>query len=158
MIPARGQTVLVRNSAPFQGCISGSDDKEDEVTYLMTRAAAGGSILGGCYQKGNWNGAVDSKLAERIIKRAVDFCPELIKDGPLDIISHNVGLRPVRQGGFRVEREIMGNKDGIYKQVVHNYGHGGAGYQTSYGCALKVVQLVSEAVQEISAQVGKAKL
>jgi D-amino-acid oxidase len=157
MVPARGQTVLVRNVAPFQGAISGSDDKDDEVTYLMTRAVAGGTILGGCYQKGNWDGAVDVKLAERILKRALNFCPDLVKNGPLDIISHNVGLRPVREGGIRVEREVITGK-GSSQQVVHNYGHGGAGYQTSYGCALRVVALVGETVENLERQVGKAKL
>jgi glycine/D-amino acid oxidase-like deaminating enzyme len=38
------------------------------------------------------------------------------------------GLRPYRPGGFRVEREALGDK-----AVVHNYGHGGAGITLSWG-------------------------
>jgi D-amino-acid oxidase len=78
------------------------------------------------------------------MQRAVKLCPGLT-DGKgiehLDIIRHGVGLRPVREGGTRIERERI---NGI--QVVHNYGAGGAGYQSSYGCALAAVNLVDEAI------------
>lgn len=39
MIPARGQTVLVRNEADVMYASSGCDDGEEEVCYLMQRAA-----------------------------------------------------------------------------------------------------------------------
>ena len=47
MFPIRGQTVLVRNEADAMYSISGNDDSGDEMTYVMTRAAGGGTILGG---------------------------------------------------------------------------------------------------------------
>jgi D-amino-acid oxidase len=53
-----------------------------------------------------------------------------------------VGLRPVREGGTRVEKERIGAT-----WVVHNYGAGGAGYQSSYGCAQAAVDLVEEALR-----------
>lgn len=39
MIPARGQTVLVRNEADAMYVSSGCDDGDEEVCYLMQRAA-----------------------------------------------------------------------------------------------------------------------
>ena len=39
MVPARGQTVLVRNEAHAMYASSGCDDGEEEVCYLMQRAA-----------------------------------------------------------------------------------------------------------------------
>lgn len=39
VIPARGQIVLVRNSPGKMMTISGTDDGEDEVMYMMERAA-----------------------------------------------------------------------------------------------------------------------
>ena len=42
MMPARGQTVLVRNDPGFMGCVSGTDDGvggDDELVYFMKRAA-----------------------------------------------------------------------------------------------------------------------
>lgn len=100
--------MLVRNDAGKMYSISGTDDGSDEVMYIMTRAAGGGTILGGCYQKDNWESQPDPSLAIRIMKRCVEMCPKLT-DGKgiehLDIIRHGVGLRPVRQGGTRIERE-----------------------------------------------------
>ncbi|OGE54654.1 hypothetical protein PENARI_c005G08996 [Penicillium arizonense] len=129
VVPARGQIVVVRNDAGRMLSISGTDDGDDEACYVMTRAAGGGTILGGCYQKGNWDGNVDPTLAIRIMKRAVKLCPELT-DGKgiehLDIVRRGVGLRPVREGGTRIEKERIGGVT-----VVHNYGAGGAGYQNS---------------------------
>lgn len=126
VVPARGQIVIVRNVAPSMYSISGTDDGPDEACYIMTRAAGGGTILGGCYQKGNWESQPDPSLAIRIMKRCVDMCPELTGGKGiehLDIIRHGVGLRPVREGGTRIEKEKI---NGI--RTVHNYGSGGAGY------------------------------
>ena len=78
------------------------------------------------------------------MKRSVDLCPELTNgkgiEG-LDVIRHGVGLRPVRDGGVRLEKEKIKN---IW--VVHNYGHGGFGYQSSYGCSQAAARLVKEAL------------
>lgn len=142
VVPARGQIVIVRNVAPAMMDVSGTDDGADEACYMMTRAAGGGTILGGSYQLGNWESQVDPNLAVRIMKRAVQLCPELTGGRGiehLDIIRHGVGLRPVREGGTRIERERIGDVC-----VVHNYGAGGAGYQSSYGCAQAAVKLVEE--------------
>jgi D-amino-acid oxidase len=62
----------------------------------------------------------------------------------LYIIRHGVGLRPVREGGVRIEKEVI---DGTW--VVHNYGHAGWGYQGSYGCAERVVELVDEVLAKM---------
>lgn len=144
VVPARGQVVVVRNDAGKMMDLSGTDDGDDEACYMMTRAAGGGTILGGSYQKGNWESQVDPSLAVRIMKRAVTVCPSLTGGKGiehLDIIRHGVGLRPVREAGTRIEKEQI---NGV--SVVHNYGAGGAGYQSSYGCAQAAVRLVEEAL------------
>lgn len=144
VFPARGQVVVVRNDAGKMMDISGTDDGDDEACYVMTRAAGGGTVLGGSYQKGNWDAQVDPNLAVRIMKRAVEICPALTGGKGiehLDIVRHGVGLRPVREGGTRVEKERI---TGLW--VVHNYGAGGAGYQSSYGCAQAAVDLIDEAL------------
>jgi len=144
--PARGQIVVVRNEADAMYSVSGTDDGPDEAMYIMTRAAGGGTILGGCYQMGNWESQPDPSLALRIMKRCVEACPSLT-DGKgiesLDVIRHGVGLRPVRTSGARVGKEKI---EGTW--VVHNYGHGGAGYQCSYGCSQEAVGLVKGTFQE----------
>ncbi|KAI9836602.1 MAG: hypothetical protein M1819_001234 [Sarea resinae] len=144
VIPARGQIVVVRNDPGLMASISGTDDGDDEVTYIMQRAAGGGTILGGCYQRGNWESQPDPNLAIRIMKRCVELCPGLT-DGKgieaLSIVRHGVGLRPLRINGVRLEKEQISGLN-----VVHNYGHGGFGYQSSYGCAQVAVKLVAEAL------------
>ncbi|KAK0390068.1 hypothetical protein NLU13_3641 [Sarocladium strictum] len=142
--PARGQIVIVRNDAGKMTGLSGTDDGSEEACYIMTRAAGGGTILGGCYQKDRWESQPDPNLAIRIMKRAVEVCPQLTGGKGiehLDVIRHGVGLRPARENGARVEKERI---EGTW--VVHNYGHGGAGYQCSYGCAMEAVELVEEAM------------
>lgn len=97
----------------------------------MTRAAAGGTILGGSYQKNNWSGEVDPNLSIRIMKRCIEMCPSLVKPGEgiegLDVIRHSVGLRPLRINGPRLEGEVL-EYEGRKLKVVHYYGVGG------YGC------------------------
>ncbi|KAL3489803.1 hypothetical protein BJX62DRAFT_226348 [Aspergillus germanicus] len=116
VVPARGQIVIVRNEADRMLDVSGTDDGV-------------GTILGGSYKKGSWESQPDPNLAIRIMKRAVKMCPALTNGKGiehLDIIRHGVGLRSVREGGTRIEKEKI---DGVW--VVHNYGAGGAGYQSS---------------------------
>lgn len=141
VIPVRGQILLVRNDPGVMLTISGTDDGDDEVCYIMKRAAGGGTILGGTYQKGKSESQPDPNTALRIMKRAVAICPALVGKGQgvegLDVIRHGVGLRPLRTGGVRLEKEKI---DGVW--VVHNYGHGGWGYQGSYGCSMRALELV----------------
>jgi D-amino-acid oxidase len=162
---ANGDQQLERE--PKQG-ENKANEKGDELVYVMTRACGGGTVLGGCYQKGNWDANVDAALAERIMKRAVAVCPELVGKTPstlqpesdwrlLDIVRHGVGLRPVREGGTRIEKEEISSSSSSDTAsdlsspwkgwVVHNYGHGGYGYQASYGCAEVVLKLVAECVE-----------
>ncbi|ROV99484.1 hypothetical protein VMCG_06302 [Cytospora schulzeri] len=142
VVPARGQVVVVRNETPVMHVPSSTDDGPEELTYTMTRAAGGGTILGGTYQKGNWDANPDPNVANRIMQRVVTMFPEITGgrgvEG-LDVIRHGVGLRPYREGGVRLEREVI---DGTW--VVHNYGHAGWGYQGSYGTAERAVELVHE--------------
>lgn len=77
------------------------------------------------------------------MSKAISLCPNLTRGKQgiehLSIIRHGVGLRPFRKSGTRIAREkILG------LLVVHNYGHGGFGYQSSYGCANVARRLVEE--------------
>jgi D-amino-acid oxidase len=54
------------------------------------------------------------------------------------VIGVRVGFRPGRPT-VRVDREWL--SDG--RLLVHNYGHGGAGFILSWGCALDVAELIA---------------
>ncbi|KAI1911066.1 D-amino acid oxidase [Ophidiomyces ophidiicola] len=125
------------------------NEAEELINFLDV---GGGTILGGCYQRHCYESQPDPNLAVRIMKRAVAMCPDLVgKDASgnqrgieaIDIIRHGVGLRPLREGGTRVERDTI---NGV--SVVHNYGHGGFGYQASFGCCAEAAALVTKALAE----------
>jgi len=145
--PGRGQIVLVRNDPGVMVTVSGTDDGSEEATYIMHRAVGGGTILGGCLQHGSWESQPDPNLAQRIMQRSVHLCPSLVPETgnvtELSVIRHGVGLRPMRTGGPRVEKE---NIDGSW--VVHSYGHAGYGYQSGWGSAWEAEQLVLDIVRE----------
>ncbi|KAL7663897.1 FAD dependent oxidoreductase domain-containing protein [[Candida] zeylanoides] len=140
--PVRGQVLHVSNNAPYKVSVSFDPQYPDELLYVMPRKE-GGCIIGGCtYADANPN--VDDKLTQRIITRAVKYVPELVDpsyaDNPssIDVIKVNVGLRPAREGGARVEQ------DPSHEWLIHNYGAGGGGYQGSYGFAERVLQIVRQ--------------
>ncbi|KAK9455028.1 FAD dependent oxidoreductase [Dipodascopsis uninucleata] len=140
LYPGRGQVVLVRNVVPAMYEVSGTDDADDELTYIMSRPG-GGTVLGGCFQPNNWNPIPDPNMTRRIVRRCLEICPDLEKEGPIDIIRAHVGLRPVRVGGARLELDTSFED---LCPVIHNYGAGGAGYQSSYGMADTVVSIIEK--------------
>lgn len=66
-------------------------------------------------------------MAERILKSCYTLEPRLATKGEgwegIEVVRHQVGLRPAREGGARVELEKR--EAGA---VVHAYGFGSAGY------------------------------
>ncbi|KAI9877118.1 MAG: hypothetical protein M1830_004742 [Pleopsidium flavum] len=136
MFPTRGQTVLVRGEA------SGAMTRVGKgyVAYCIPRPGSGTTIVGGTKQAGDWNGTVDKETTRTILSRAKVLSPELVNErGELEVVSEQVGFRPSREGGPRVELEVV---DG--KTIIHSYGHSGAGYQNSVGSAGKVLRLFEE--------------
>jgi glycine/D-amino acid oxidase-like deaminating enzyme len=145
--PVRGQTVLVK--APHvRKNINHKDahERPEEKCYIIPRPGPEGHvILGGVQQAGRWDTQPEPDTARRIIERALKACPELSRDGTVEgveIVSHNVGLRPSREGGIRLELEERvigkgvdgrllphGAKGGRGRRVavVHAYGIGPAG-------------------------------
>jgi D-amino-acid oxidase len=79
--------------------------------YVVPRPGTGTTILGGCKQVGNWSEEVDKELNERIVARMKRFglCDELRgQGGDFEVLSYQVGFRPGRTGGPRVEVEDKG--------------------------------------------------
>ncbi|KAI0213637.1 D-amino-acid oxidase [Lamellibrachia satsuma] len=101
--------------------------------------------LGGTEQEGNWNTSADKTDRNRIWEGCVRLVPSLKR---ATVLQDTVGLRPCRHT-VRLERETVqhGSKT---VQIVHNYGHGGAGITLSWGCALDTVKLVKDCVNDIT--------
>lgn len=96
-------------------------------TYVVPRADE--VVVGGTEEPDVWDRTPSPATAERVLDRAAVLVPEL---RGARVLRHKVGLRPARPA-VRLERE---------GDVVHCYGHGGAGVTLSWGCADEVLDLL----------------
>jgi D-amino-acid oxidase len=124
VVPVRGQVVVVEQVGLDRWVLDAGGP-----TYVVPRADE--IVLGGTDVAGEWSRTPDPRVAEEIVHRAAALVPAL--EGA-KVVRHKVGLRPSRPA-VRLERE---------GDVVHCYGHGGAGVTLSWGCADDVVGLVDE--------------
>ncbi|QMU69456.1 FAD-dependent oxidoreductase [Streptacidiphilus sp. P02-A3a] len=132
LYPVRGQLVLVRNP----GLRTSLRIQDDPAGYTYVHPRSRDVVLGGTFDEGSWDTAADPETARAIIARCTALAPRL-RDA--EVVGHLVGLRPVRRGGVRLERDeatLPGSA------LVHNYGHGGAGVTLSWGCADAAVELI----------------
>ena len=146
--PIRGDTVVVR--APNVGSVYKILDKhpkhdQGQRFYIIPRPGEQGHVtLGGTELDNDWDTLPRAETVRRILQDAYTVCPDL-SDGQgceqIEVISCNVGLRPARKGGPRVElehRALGQTKSGLIPAsarrdagrkvgVVHAYGIGPAG-------------------------------
>jgi D-amino-acid oxidase len=143
--PVRGQTVTVKGEANQITTIeaySNPDGSGTPIMYVLPRPHSNTTILGGTKDVGDWSAEPNPSTTEEILRRAKQWAPELLNEaGNFEVLSVQVGLRPARKGGVRVEVEKVDDF-----LVCHAYGHAGAGYQNSVGSANKVVRLLQESL------------
>ena len=95
-------------------------------------------LIGGTFEPNNWDTSISIPTADGILARAKEVVPAL-NDPTTRIHAHNVGLRPAREGGPRVEAQFIDvpSKDNLIPRpasaasadtktrlVVHAYGFG----------------------------------
>ncbi|OJD36049.1 d-amino acid oxidase [Diplodia corticola] len=163
--PIRGQTVLVRGLPRALTTVWRPDGS---LSYVIPRATSGATVLGGTKQAGDWRADADAATTAEVVGRCGGLAPELLvgevmpvplgeeggKKGEgkgegnggargFEVLGVNVGFRPGRTGGPRVEVEVVELDEGLGPvPCCHEYGHAGAGYQNSFGSARKVVRLL----------------
>ncbi len=77
------------------------------MTYLIPRASTPGIVLvGGTFQPNNWDTSLSIPTARDMLARAKELVPALAEP-TTRIQAHNVGLRPAREGGPRVEAQFV---------------------------------------------------
>lgn len=119
--PVRGQVVVVEQVGLDRWTLDRSG-----LTYVVPRTHE--VVLGGTEVEGEWSRTPDPAVAEQVLHRATALVPAL--EGAR-VLRHKVGLRPARPG-VRLER--VGD-------IIHCYGHGGAGMTLSWGSADEVAGL-----------------
>jgi glycine/D-amino acid oxidase-like deaminating enzyme len=145
IIPVRGQIVIIRAS---QVKLSYMDDNH---SYVIP-SRDGLLECGGTHEEGKTSRTPDPSTTRAILDRCSMMIPSL---EDVDVVDEYVCLRPFRKGGVRVELEwIPCGVDRKMVPVVHNYGHGGAGYTLSWGIAPEVVSLVQQACNGMSPTVA----
>ncbi|KAF9267229.1 hypothetical protein L218DRAFT_978251 [Marasmius fiardii PR-910] len=93
---------------------------------------------------------LDSPVMQRMKAHCEAFLSAL-KNAHIDLEYPIVqGLRPFHGTNIRVERELRCLGLGAApSRIIHSYGHGGAGWSLSSGCAGDVLQLVEEALMDL---------
>ncbi|KAJ7098334.1 D-amino-acid oxidase [Mycena epipterygia] len=152
MYPTRGEVLIIR--APWIDYGLSYSYKDNHLAYIIPRQS-GDVILGGTFQIDDWHPNSRPETVKLIKERGIEAYPELlppnkrelrnIKD--LDVVEECVGLRPTRNGGVRLEITSL-NVGCKSFPIVHNYGHGGAGYQSSWGSAKFAVDLLKSVVDK----------
>jgi D-amino-acid oxidase len=129
--PHRGQVAIVPKIEGLT-CAMVCDDAP--LMYAIPRARD--CVFGGTNDLSQ-NLTLDPKSTVRIIAE----CSRVLKIDNPPVLAERVGIRPFRRSGVRVEHERL--RDG--RMLIHNYGHGGAGFTLSWGCAREIVSLAQAA-------------
>ncbi len=125
----RGQTVRVSGPAPAQALID--DDAHNALAYVFPRR--NDILVGGTSQHGDVRLEPDPDETAAILQRAAELYPAVAS---ATVLGASVGLRPGRSS----VRLLAGETAGTW--LIHNYGHGGAGFTLSWGCAAEVGEIV----------------
>jgi len=125
--PHRGQVAIVPKIDNLS-CAIVSDDAP--LMYAIPRA-------NDCIFGGTNDLSEDRHVDPAATARVVAECSRVLNIESPKVLAERVGLRPFRKSGVRLERSKL--RDG--RTVIHNYGHGGAGFTLSWGCAQEVDDL-----------------
>jgi D-amino-acid oxidase len=132
MVPERGQVLYVR--APAVKRWSVALPRGGHPIYVFPRTNE--CVLGGTNEPGAWDERTDDAALAAIQESCRALEPALAAG--YEVLGSAAGLRPMRTSGVRLEPEPLGGG----RTVIHNYGHGGAGFTVAWGCAEEVAELV----------------
>lgn len=116
-------------------------ENKDEMAYIIPRHRSGDIILGGSARKNKYSTDTDPELTKRIQAYCCSYDPR-VED--CEVLEVKTGLRPARDT-IRLEKDPELN-------IIHNYGHGGAGFTVSWGCAREVRKLADSFFSSKSSQ------
>ena len=125
--PHRGQVAIVPRIEALSCAIVC-----DEAPLMYAIPRSNDCVFGGTNEVSD-DLAADPETTSQIVAE----CSRVLNIGKPNVLAERVGLRPFRRSGVRLERDRL--RDG--RIVIHNYGHGGAGFTLSWGCAREVLEM-----------------
>jgi D-amino-acid oxidase len=152
LYPIRGHLVFLEGPdvPPLEGRVFSynyqpwKDEYQDDLYFFPRSGKGGGWLLGGSRQVGVAGNDGEWEFGSAAFPEEILAINRKILLGltGLDVEGYPqhryAGYRPARRAGIRIEA-VPGRPP-----VVHNYGHGGAGVALSWGCALRVEELLAD--------------
>ncbi|KAH6650083.1 hypothetical protein F5144DRAFT_555221 [Chaetomium tenue] len=134
MTITRGQTCLVAEDCDTTVTRQNVDGTW---TFCVPRGFEGGTIIGGTKELNNWDTKPSAEVRAELLRKFVETYPKILGGKKeLTVVRDIVGRRPTRNGGPRIEGEVVPGAG----FVMHAYGLGGRGYELSWGVAEAVVE------------------
>ena len=134
--PIRGQVLSIKKIPGFDRSMV----RPNELAHIITRTED--CLVGGTAEEGNWELSPDVATTATIRAKLFEILPSL-REEDVEVLAEKVGLRP---GRSTVRLEADPNNECIF----HNYGHGGAGFTVSWGCAKQVAGLAIDYLNRLS--------
>jgi D-amino-acid oxidase len=138
--PIRGQVVRVEQVNDVDAWLL---DQGDEATPVYVVPRSKDIVVGGTADIGDFDPQSHDEATTAIMSRASRLVPALAQARILGVYA---GLRPARS---EVRLETETRPDGGH--IIHNYGHGGAGWTVAWGCADEVVRQIQRIAKPVAA-------
>jgi D-amino-acid oxidase len=124
--------VLVTAPGALDTQLTISDDREPLAMFYVIPRGDDEVVIGGCALPRPDD---DPLVPDPAIRARIEAQGAALGLAPGAVLRERAGLRPTRPT-VRVER------DPADPRIIHDYGHGGAGYTLARGCALDVLALL----------------
>ncbi|KAJ7267954.1 hypothetical protein C8J57DRAFT_1228564 [Mycena rebaudengoi] len=154
--PVGGQTVIIH--APWVRFGATARKIENGVLSYLIPRPNGNLVIGGTFNVDDWYPAPRAKTKIAIMEKALTFWPDIappeirkkrtptVEDLIPIFVGDGLGMRPSRSDGIRLEVEWF-EANQIRVPIVFQYGHGGSGFESSWGSASIAVDLMGKALQ-----------
>ncbi|ODV60183.1 FAD-dependent oxidoreductase [Ascoidea rubescens DSM 1968] len=154
----RSQTLLVSKPncpkpplIPYYNKTLTIQHSDGKFVYVLKRPIDGGFIIGGTKQINDLCPFERASETQELIESAKPYFKELLSpEGEFNVQKVNVGIRAVRKGGLKLSKVLI--KEQGNKFLIDAYGAGAMAHELSFGIAEKVVEMVNDKYEYISAK------
>ena len=154
----RSQTLVVSKpncprppTIPYYNKTVTIQHKDGSWVYVIERPIDGGFLIGGTKQINDFCPFERESETKELIESAKPYFKELLNvEGEFNVQKVNVSIRAVRKGGLKLSKVLI--KEQGNKFLIDAYGSGAMAYELSFGVAEKIVEMVNDKYEYISAK------